>query len=95
MAGLSQAESSEFFKRAHAKKSGEFRKPSDVAPVEIKWPQELLDRPRGHEVGYNDLVPGRVCKAEIYRSLLLAYRTLIGSTQSRVNSAISAHSVTT
>ena len=55
LAGLSQAESNGFFKKANAKKSGEHRKPSDVAPIEVRWPQEMLDRPKGLEVGYNDL----------------------------------------
>ena len=55
LAGLSQSESSDIFRKANAKKSGEHRKPSDSAPIEIRWPQEMLERPRGSEVGYNDL----------------------------------------
>ena len=55
LAGLSQSESSDLFRKANAKKSGEHRKPSDSAPIEIRWPQEMLERPRGLEVGYNDL----------------------------------------
>ena len=55
LAGLSQSESSDLFRKANAKKSGEHWKPSDSAPVEIRWPQEMLDRPRGLEIGYNEL----------------------------------------
>ena len=55
LAGLSQSESSDLFRKANAKKSGEHRKPSDSSPVEIRLPQEMLERPRGSETGYNDL----------------------------------------
>ena len=55
LAGLSHKDSSDLFRSANAKKSGEHRKASDCAPIPIKWPQELLDRPRGSETSYNEL----------------------------------------
>ena len=55
LAGLSHKDSADLFKSANAKKSGEHRKASDCAPIPNKWPQELLDRPRGSETSYNEL----------------------------------------
>ena len=55
LAGLSQNDTSDLFKKVNSKKSGEHRKASDCAPIPIKWPQELIDRPRGQETGYNEL----------------------------------------
>ena len=55
LAGLSQNDTSDLFKKVNARKSGEHRKASDIAPIQIKWPQELLDRPAGKETGYNEL----------------------------------------